>query len=71
MSKYFKINGYWKDDNTKFEGYIVKEYNDCGDNDDDVFFYGLSEKDIQAAIIDKGDDILDFVITDYKEIDYV
>jgi hypothetical protein len=26
MSKYFSIEGYWKDDKSEFEGFIVKEY---------------------------------------------
>lgn len=67
MSKYFKIDGFWKDDKSEFNGLIVKEYDDIGD-DDDIFFYGLSEQDIQSAIIDKGNGSLDFVITHYEEI---
>lgn len=73
MSKYFEIDGYWKDDLTKFTGYLVREYNDVVDNilDDEIFYYGLSEVDIKAAIIDGKNgvsDTLDFVITNYKEV---
>jgi hypothetical protein len=69
MSKYFEINGYWKDDKSEFNGLIVKEYDDVGEDDDDVFFYGLSEEQIQEVIDSKGeDDSLDFIITSYKEL---
>ncbi len=74
MSKYFSINGYYKDDKSEFEGLIVKEYDDAEEDesrDDQIFFYGLSETDIQQAIIDGGeDDILEFVITSYEEINF-
>ncbi len=69
MSKYFSINGYYKDDKSEFEGYIIKEYDDVDEELDDlIFFYGLSESDIKQAIDDGGEDILDFVITSYDEI---
>ena len=69
MSKYFSIDGYYKDDKSQFNGYIVKEYDDVDEELDDlIFFYGLSEEDIKDAIEDGGDDILDFVITSYEEI---
>lgn len=74
MSKYFKINGFWKDDKTEFEDYIVKEFDDAEEDenrDNQIFYYGLSETDIQQAIIDGGeDDILEFVITSYEEINF-
>lgn len=69
MSKYFSINGYYKDDKSEFEGYIIKEYDDVDEELDDlIFFYGLSESNIKQAIDDGGEDILDFVITSYYEI---
>jgi hypothetical protein len=69
MSKYFSIDGYYKDDKSEFNGYIVKEYDDVDEELDDlIFFYGLSEEDIKQAIEDGGEDILDFVITSYEEI---
>jgi len=73
--RYFSISGYWKDDKSEFSGYIVTDYDDSeseGDdgemNDDEVFFYGLSEKDIKQAIEMKEDTMLGFVITEYTPI---
>jgi len=68
MSKYFLIEGYWLDTKESFSDYIVKEYDDVGEDDDDVFFYGMGEKDLQDAIEAKEDTTLDFVITNYKQI---
>jgi hypothetical protein len=73
MSKYFSINGYFKDDKSEFNGFIVKEYDDSEEDEnreDQIFYYGLSESEIQQAIADNGDDMLDFVITSYEEIDF-
>ena len=73
MSKYFSINGYFKDDKSEFNGFIVKEYDDSEEDEnreDQIFYYGLSETEIQQAIADGGDDMLDFVITSYEEIDF-
>ena len=71
MSRYFSINGYYKDDKSEFEGLIVKEYDDAEEDenrDDKIFYYGLSETEIQQAIADGGDDALEFVITSFEEI---
>lgn len=68
MSKYFLIEGYWLDTKESFSDYIVKEYDDAGEDDDNVFFYGMGEKDLQDAIEAKEDTTLDFVITNYKQI---
>lgn len=69
MSKYFIINGYWKDDESEFQGMIVKEFNDVDDNDDDIFFYGLNEYELQKSIDSNGEnDSLDFVVTSFNEI---
>jgi hypothetical protein len=70
---YYSINGYWKDDNTTFEGYIVREFDDTppdGDvfTDDDIFYYGLSESDIQGVINNPDQDGLEFVITSYEKL---
>ena len=73
MSKFFSINGYFKDDKSEFEGLIVKEFDDTEEDenrDDQIFYYGLSETEIQQAIADGGNDMLDFVITSYEEIDF-
>ena len=74
MSKYFSIDGYWKDDKSEFSGLIVKEFDDTEEDeqkDDRIFFYGLSESAIQQAIADGADGTaLEFVITSYEEIDF-
>lgn len=66
MSRYFSISGYYKDDGSEFEGYIVKEFDDVDEeNDDDVFYYGLSEKNLRESSFDDG---LEFVVTSFEEI---
>jgi hypothetical protein len=68
MSKYFTIDGYWIDNKESFSGYIVKEFDNASEDDDNVFFYGMSENDLQEAIKSKEDTTLDFVITNYQQI---
>lgn len=68
MSKYFEISGYWKDNNEPFEGYIVKEYDDVDENDDDIFEYGWSEEDLKRAL-NVEDYICDWVLTSFKEVE--
>ncbi len=63
----FLINGYWKDDNSKFSNYLLSSHNDIED-DDNIFYYGLNESKIQQAIKDKEDNILEFVITSYTKL---
>lgn len=71
MSKYFKISGYWKDDQTKFDGFIVKDSDDVEPpTDDEIFFYGLNEKAIIEAIEAGVDTGLEFVITNYELCSY-
>lgn len=66
MSKYFEIEGYWKDDKSEFSG-IIKEYDDFNEEEDDeVFFFGMSEDTIIETINAGEDTSLDFVITSYK-----
>jgi len=72
----FLINGYWKNDKSSFEGYIVREFDDAlgdepnedGLTDDDIFYYGLSELEIKESIENAGvdEDALEFVITSYE-----
>lgn len=72
MSKHFEIEGYWKDTNELFSGYIVREFDDTPEDEsleDLIFYYGLSEADIQQAIQDKDNTTLDFVITNYQEVE--
>jgi len=69
----FKINGYWKDDNTSFEDYIVvkdeyHEFDDAEFCDNQIFFYGMSEDFIKNQIKLNYHNSLDFVIEDYKVI---
>ncbi len=68
MSKYFEINGYWKDDKSEFSGYIVKEFDDVDEEtDDQIFFYGMGVKDLREAVELVEDTMHDFVITSYEE----
>lgn len=58
-----EISGYWKDDvlNT-FEGYLVKQTNDVWEEEDDsIFFYGLTWNEIQECL--NKETAQDFVIT--------
>lgn len=69
MANYFFISGYWKDDKRPFDGYIVtdKEWNEDENDteDENIFFYELTEEKIKEAIA-KGEDCdEDFVITSY------
>ncbi len=65
--KLFSIDGYFVDDNEEFSGYLVSEYDDILDeDDDDIFFYGLSEQDIKDAIETKEPVAGEFIITSYK-----
>lgn len=54
VSKYFLVSGYWKDSKEKFEEYIIKEfdYDEGFDEyeDENIFFYGLSEEEINKHI---------------------
>lgn len=70
MERYYYITGYWKDTLENFENKVVKETDFEGDqdlNDEDVFFYNLSEEDILNCIAFGWGTTLDFIITSYKE----
>ena len=67
----FSISGFYKDDKTEFKDYLVYAY-DCAPedediNDEDIFFYGLSEEQIISAIKSGENTDLDFVITSYEK----
>ena len=65
----FLINGFWKDDKTKFSDYVVTEYDDNADDDDDeIFYFGLSEEEIKEAIKSGWNTELEFVITSYSKL---
>jgi len=69
MSKYFEISGYWKDNKEPFEGYIVKEFDDFNEAEDDfVFEFGWGERDLEEAL-NKETVFNDWVLTSYKEIE--
>jgi hypothetical protein len=65
----FLINGFWKDDKTKFSDYVVTDYDDNADDDDDeIFYFGLSEEEIKEAIKSGWNTELEFVITSYSKL---
>jgi hypothetical protein len=72
MRQFFLISGYWKDDKSEFTDLVVTNFDDEPDDsypysDDDIFFYGLNERDLIEAIELKEDTMHDFVITSYVE----
>lgn len=69
MREYFLISGYYVDDKSEFDNYLVTNMDDAEDEDedDDVFFYGLSEKDIKEAIKLGENWGEDFVIRSYAK----
>ena len=72
MSKYFSVDGFWNDDKSEFEGYIIKEFHDeelYSALDDKIFYYGLSELQIKDMIKNPNKNE-EFTITDYKQIEF-
>ncbi|MCW8965779.1 MAG: hypothetical protein OQK82_03700 [Candidatus Pacearchaeota archaeon] len=71
--KVFAIDGYFYDDKSEFSGYLVAEYDETpkGYDDDEIFFYGLSEENIEQAIEDEKNGIegVDFAITGYRIVE--
>lgn len=67
MSKFFEISGYWKDTKEEFSGFIVKEYDDIDEENDELIFeYGWSENDLEQALnVDAPNS--DWILTSYKE----
>ena len=63
----FLISGYWKDDKTEFQDYLVTDY-DGVQEDDDYFHFGINEEEIKEAIELKEETGLEFVIITYKSI---
>ena len=68
MSNYYLIDGYYVDDGAEFTDYLVKDDHTVGDDDDDIFFYGLTEEQIKREIELGGEDAIDFVITAYRKV---
>lgn len=42
----------WVNDNTEFEG-VIKTLNEIDENDEDIFFYGLSKEEIEGHVKNK------------------
>jgi len=72
MRTYFSINGYWKDDKSEFDNYIVTNYDDHEENseyeEEDIFYYGLEEHDLIEAIELGENTMNDFVIVSYEKL---
>ena len=67
MAKYFSISGYFKDDKSEFSDFVVKDTHDFTDDEDEyVFYFGLSEDGIKLAITLGENTALEFVITGYE-----
>lgn len=65
---FFKVSGFWKDDKIKFSDYIIKELDEVDENnDEEIFFYGLSEAEIKDLISKKWDTEQEFVLTNYEK----
>lgn len=68
MAKIYSIEGYWEDDHTdEFSGYLVTETDEVpeGHDDDEFFFHGISEKNLQHAVATKEPVNCEFVVTSY------
>ena len=60
------VDGYWRDDRTEFEGYVISQTHDVEEDDDSIFFYGLSESQIAESLGKETGE--DFVITRYEVV---
>jgi hypothetical protein len=72
--KIFSVDGYFVDDNSEFSSYLITEYDSIPEGylEEDIFYYGMSEKDI--CINMNGSDLeisQEFKITDYDVVDDV
>lgn len=69
--KYYNITGFWKDTLENFENRIVasEEYNETIPEyiDEQIFFYGLDENDLEASVFHGWDTDLEFVIVEFEE----
>lgn len=64
----FLINGYWKDNKLKFKNYVVTDHDDTTEDEDEIFYFGLSQEEIEEAIKLKWNTALEFVITSYTKL---
>lgn len=62
------VDGYWRDDRTEFEGYVISQTHDVEEDDDSIFFYGLTESEIAESL--GKETAQDFVITAYEVATY-
>jgi len=62
----FSISGYWKDDQSEFDGYLVK-VGGMGEDDEKIFFYFEEEDEIKQMVEDGLETGEDFVITSYEK----
>lgn len=67
-NKVFKVKGFWKNDKSEFEDYLISECEGVpkGYADDQIFFHGLSEKQIKDAIKQGVNSEFEFVMTEYE-----
>lgn len=69
--KYYNITGFWKDTNENFTDRIVvsEDYNETVPDhiDEQIFFYGLDEKNLEASVLSGWDTDLEFVIVEFEE----
>lgn len=70
-TRYWAINGYWKDDGETIDGYIVSSDNEpiggC-DVNDEIFFYFAREEELDEMVALGENTEADLVITHYEEI---
>lgn len=70
MAKYYLATCTWKDDDSEFEAMFKDSHDVIEEEDDDIFYYGLSEEDMLASMKDGSEDILDFRIESFEEFEY-
>lgn len=64
-TKYFAANGYWKDSGLPFENYLFYVDEEIQEEDESIFFYGLSLNDLKDAVEQGEDWNNEFVITSF------
>ena len=66
----FAISGYFVNDHTPFDRYLVHEYHNVPKDleDEDIFYFGLSEEALKYAVKTGGPVDNEFVITAYETV---
>ena len=69
-AKMFKIDGIWKDDGTNFYDALVYEFDDCPAwlDEDSIFYFGLSETNLEELLIEGEHSNMDFILTKYSVV---